>query len=172
MRPINWPAVFEPFDECEPRPGLNPEYVPLVDRLVGEPLSKEEIAEIESRGLSDPNRWVIPSRPLPKSYLSFLAWSNGGIFIEGDREFAILGAEELREYLLTYELPATMAGSVPFATDGHGGFYLIDMRNEANEGGEHPILHALVDRFTYDDAEIVATAFPELFLPTLLACEV
>ena len=165
MSDFNWSHHLSKFDECEPRPGLNPEYVPLVDRLIGEPLSKEEITEIESRGLSDPNHWVVPSRPLPKSYLSFLAWSNGGIFIEGDREFAMLGAEELREYMLTYELPATMAGSVPFATDGHGGFYLIDMRSEPNEGGEFPILHAHADRFTYDDAEIVATAFPELFLP-------
>ena len=163
MSPNEWRQCVATFDDRDTRPGLNPEYVPLVDRLIGEPLSKEELAEIAARGLSEPNHWVMPSRPLPQSYLSFLAWSNGGLFVKGEREYAMLGAEELRDYLLTYELPATMAGSVPFTTDGHGGFYLIDMRNEANSEGEYPILHAHADRFTYDDAEIAAESFPELF---------
>ncbi len=97
------------------------------------------------------------------SYLAFLAWSNGGLFIEGDREFAMLGAEELRDYLLTYELPFMMTGTVPVGTDGQGGLYLIDLRNAADSNGEYPILHTLADRLTFDDAEPIASAFPDLF---------
>ena len=163
MADPNWSHVFAGFDEVDPRPGLNAEYVPLVDRLIAAPLSPEEKSEIETRGLSDSAMWVLPSRPLPVSYLSFLAWSNGGLFINGDREFAMLGGEELREYLLTYELPATMPGAIPIGADGLGGLYLIDSRKDMNGQGEYPILHVHADRFTYDDAASVATRFIDLF---------
>jgi hypothetical protein len=160
---INGPQVFAGFDEVDKRPGLNAEYVPLVDRLIAEPLSPEEKLEIETRGTSDPVHWVLPTRPLPKSYLSFLAWSNGGLFIKGNTEFAMLGGEELREYLLTYELPATMPGAVAVGADGLGGLYLIDTRKLADANGEYPILHVHAGRFTYDDAEVVAAQFVDLF---------
>jgi hypothetical protein len=159
----NWSDVFAGYDEADPRPGLSAEYVPLVDRLIADPLSPDEKVEIETRGLSDPEQWVLPGRPLPSAYLSFLARSNGGLFLRGEREFAMLGGEELREYLLTYELPATMPGAVPIGADGFGGLYLIDTRNDADPDGEYPILHVDADRFTYDDAEVVATKFVGLF---------
>ena len=160
---IEWKSRFADYDECDPKPGLNAEYIPLVDRLIADALSPEEKLEIDLRSTSDTNRWVLPARPLPNSYLSFLAWSNGGWFAKGERELAMLGGEELREYLTTYELPAAMQGAIAIATDGIGGLYLIDMRLEPDANGEYPILHVLADRFTYDDAEIVAATFPELF---------
>lgn len=162
MAQVRWPDVFIGYDVCEPKPGLNPEYVPLVDRLIGEPLNDDERKEITERELSDPVNWQMPSRPLPESYLSFLAWSNGGLFIKGDREFAMFGAEELREYLLTYELPARCPNAVAFAADGLGGLLAFDMRADA-VNGEYPILHFTADEYEFVAATHVAESFPSLF---------
>ena len=162
MAPIDWPGVFDGFDVCEPNPGLNPEYVPLVDRLIAEPLNDEERKEIAEREMSDPATWQMPSKPLPESYLSFLAWSNGGHFIQGDREFAMFGAEELREYLITYEFPARCPNAVAFAADGLGGLYVFDLRREALNG-EYPICHFAPDHFSFHDSDPVAVSFPKLF---------
>ncbi|MFO0938845.1 MAG: SMI1/KNR4 family protein [Gemmataceae bacterium] len=159
----DWPRLFSRYEIQDTRPGLNPDYIPLVDRLIAEPLSNDERAEIESRATSDPQNWVMPSRPLPPSYLSLLAWSNGGLFVDGEQEFDLLGAQELREYLLQYEFPANLPGAVPFASDGNGGFYFIDTRNECTSNGEYPILHCRAGRYTFDDAEAVADSFPACF---------
>lgn len=162
MASIDWPGLFNGYDVCEPNPGLNPEYVPLVDRLIAEPLSDEERKEIAERELSDPATWQLPAKPLPESYLSFLAWSNGGLFVKGDREFAMFGAEELREYLITYELPARCPNAVAFAADGLGGLLAFDMRADA-VNGEYPILHFTADEFDFEAATRIAESFPSLF---------
>jgi hypothetical protein len=162
MTSVIWPSEFEEYDICEPNPGLNPEYIPLVNRLIAEPLNDEERNEIAERETTDHATWQMPSRPLPESYLSFLAWSNGGLFIKGEREFAMFGAEELREYLLTYELPAHCPQAVAFAADGLGGLFAFDMRAEAL-AGEYPILHFPADECDFVAATRIADSFPRLF---------
>lgn len=162
MTPVHWPGLLEAYDVCESKPGLNPDYIPLVDRLIAEPLNDEEQKEIAERESSDPGEWQMPTRPLPESYLSFLAWSNGGLFIKGDREFAMFGAEELREYLITYELPARCPNAIAFAADGLGGLLAFDMRAEA-VNGEYPVLHFTADQYDFVAATRIAESFPGLF---------
>lgn len=162
MTPVDWPSLFNGYDICEVNAPLNPEYVPLVDRLIAEPLNDEERKEIAERESSDPATWQMPTKPLPESYLSFLAWSNGGLFIKGEREFALFGAEELREYLITYELPARCPNAVAFAADGLGGLLAFDMRANA-VNGEYPILHFTADEYDFVAATRIAESFPGLF---------
>lgn len=162
MTPIDWLNLFDGYDVCESKAGLNPEYVPLVYRLITEPLNDDERKEITERESSDPATWQMPARPLPQSYLSFLAWSNGGLFIKDEREFAMFGAEELREYLITYELPARCPNAVAFAADGVGGLLAFDMRADA-VNGEYPILHFTADEYDFVAATRIAESFPSLF---------
>ncbi|MGE0610159.1 MAG: SMI1/KNR4 family protein [Pirellulales bacterium] len=79
----------------------------------------------------------MPDRPLPESYLSFLSWSNGGEFRQGQRwmQFFPLFDERhgVRAIMLAYELPQCMPGALPFAANGGGTFYLFDMRQPSKE---------------------------------------
>jgi hypothetical protein len=143
------------FDEAHPEPGLPAHFLTddvLVSYLSAPPTASE-VAEVKGRSPHlDPTGWAMPARPLPASYRTFLGRSNGGLFVVGDREFHMLKAEELREYLFLYELPATMPGAVPFALDGAGGFYLFDTRDPPDESGEYPVLWANGGSLTYDAA--------------------
>src|SRR4051812_47256691 len=101
MTPINWASVF---DHAERNPPLAADLIPAVSASVTAPLDKDEEAAVVGERGPDPGLWKFPTRALPASYLSFLAWSNGGFFLSGDREFQMLAAEELREYMLTYRV--------------------------------------------------------------------
>ena len=92
----------------------------------------------------DPRQWQFPSRPLPSSYLSFLGWSNGGEFVNGDRQIGFFSTADLREFLLSYHVPQYMPGSQPIAFDGGGCFYLLDMRDEPDDG-EYPVLFVALE---------------------------
>src|SRR5438874_13679548 len=123
MTPTDWAAVF---DHADRNPPLAADLLPAVSASVSAPLDEGEEAAVRAENGPDPGFWKFPTRPLPASYLSFLAWSNGGSFLTGDREFQMLAAEELREYMLNYRVPFHLPGAVPFALDGEGGVYLFD----------------------------------------------
>jgi hypothetical protein len=151
---MKWDEVF---DESHP---VKPATAAVIARFVSsanKPLSSKDIAAI-TRAQSnpfpksdplhaafrpfDPSRWVIPSRPLPESYLDFLKWSNGGEFRSGERLFQFFPAQSaahgVRAMLLAYHVPQYMPAALPFAFDGSGTFYLFDMRDPAI-AGEYPI---------------------------------
>jgi hypothetical protein len=162
---VNWNALF---DEAYPEPGVPPTYLAdnIIEQVVFGPLSEAELKEVRGRhGPDDPDpaTWSFPTRPFPPSYRSFLAWSNGGTFVTGEREFQMLMAQELREYLLLYDVPGLMPGAVPFGLNGAGGFYLFDMRNQPDGQGEYPILFAATDHLIYDDAVALGHSLPDVF---------
>jgi hypothetical protein len=170
---IRWPAVFA---TAHPRPGVSEQDLAAALADLRRPLSEEEADQIGRsqtnpfpRGDSlhaswrpfDPHRWRLPDRPLPPSYLSFLRWSDGGAFFNGDRRFdPFLPCGELREYLLGNHIPQYMPGALPFAFDGGGRFYLFDMRNEPVRG-EYPVLYVGAGNLGYEDAVLVAASFIE-----------
>jgi len=158
MTPIDWAAIFEHGDRRAPLPeGL----LTAVSASVTTPLDPEEVRALAAENAPDPGRWEFPAHPLPASYLAFLAWSNGGGFVNGDREFQMLAAEELREYMLTYRLPYHLPGTVPFALDGEGGFYLFDLRHPPDAAGESPVLYAGTGGLGFDSAVEVGRSFVE-----------
>lgn len=114
---------------------------------IGQPLAPAELDDIngtKSR-FTKPETWIIPNSPLPSSYLSFLRWSNGGEFRNGDRLlqfFPILDPiHGVRAMLLAYQVPYTHPGILPFAFNGGGIFYAFDMRYRPTNG-EYPIVAA------------------------------
>ena len=101
-----------------------------------------------------------PPGAFPASYLEFLQWSNGGIFVKDGATYQILGTHEVREYLLIYHLPQYVPGAVPWAMDGSGGPYCFDMREKPTEG-EYPIIlqESGALSWNHDEFRILATSF-------------
>jgi SMI1 / KNR4 family (SUKH-1) len=154
---IDWSSMF---DEAFPAAGASVADLERFVATVGQPLSAGEVNGInqgqqnpfpqsdpsyESWRPFDPSLWTVPDRPLPPSYLAFLAWSNGGEFRTGERLFQFFPAIDpghgVRAMLLAYHLPQYMPGALPFAFDGAGTFYLFDMR-QAAQRGEYPVVQA------------------------------
>jgi hypothetical protein len=153
---IDWSSVF---DEAYPVAGATAADLDRFQATVGKPLSASEIKWINQQQQNpfpkgdplraswqphDPSLWVIPDRPLPPSYLSFLGWSNGGQFRTGRRWFdpffpALDKVHGVRAMLVAYFLPQWLPGALPFAFDGGGTFYLFDMRRAARRG-EYPVV--------------------------------
>lgn len=170
---VRWSSVFK---RCYRANGATREDIQAIFSLLAMPLSEEEVASINSSQTNpfpktdplyntykpqDAARWVLPTKPLPPSYLAFLCWSNGGSFFNDDRSFdPFFSAAKIRGYLLGYHVPQYMPGAMPFAFDGGGRFYLFDMRLDP-VGGEYPILFVGSGNLNYDDAVLVAPSFPD-----------
>jgi hypothetical protein len=148
------------FDHADRNPPLDPDLRDAVSGSVMAPLDTDEVAAITAAG-GNPDGWHFPTRPLPASYLDFLCWSNGGFFLNGDREFQMLSAEELRPYLIDYRVPYFLPGVVPFALDGSGGFYLFDLQSPPDSAGEYPILFVRSGNLATGEVVAVAASFPE-----------
>jgi hypothetical protein len=173
MASIEWSKLFSTHYAVE---GATDEEVQALVASLSTPVSDEEAAAINASQsnpfpASDPlhdsylpfdaRKWRPPEQPLPATYLSFLRFSNGGSFFNGDRRFdPFFPSDRIREYLLGYHVPQYMPGAVPFAFDGGGCFYLIDMRQAPVEG-EYPILFVGSGNLQFDDAVLVATSFAD-----------
>ena len=160
MNRTDWGSLFE---EVHPESGASEAEISHLIEDVTRPLSPAEIEEMNRKlvdvaerfkrmdprgGASnvvariDPSKWELPQGSLPESYLAFLRWSNGGSFRSGEKWFdPVFRTDEVRGYLLGYDLPEWMPGALPFAFDGAGTFYVFDMRGPPRNG-EYPILVA------------------------------
>ena len=154
---MDWASVF---DEAYPQPGATDAVIEQFIAEVARPMSAAEIREVNEGQRNpfpashplhsawrpfDASTWVIPSRSLPRSYLSLLRWADGGEFRTGERWFQFvpaLGAQHgVRAMMRAYRFPQYMPGAVPIAFNGGGTFYLLDMRRPALEG-EYPVVCA------------------------------
>jgi hypothetical protein len=178
MGAINWEKVFE---EAAPEAGASAAELAELAAGFAFPLSGDEVSEIVRRQRNpflrrdplyrswkpiDPRPWRLPARKLPRSYLGWLRWSNGGLFRNGEREFGFFPALDskagVRAMLLAYEFPEYMPGALPFALNGGGTFYVFDMRKPAVRG-EYPIFCAYAGNLGFGRGEGARVA------PTLLA---
>jgi len=65
---------------------------------------------------------------MPDDVLSFYRWCNGGEFAIGQRRFRpIFKMHEIRHYMIEYAVPHFMPTCVPFALDGKGNCYFLDL---------------------------------------------
>lgn len=154
---MDWASVF---DEAHPQPGATDAVIEQFIAEVARPMSAAEIREVNAEQCNpfpksdeihsawrpfDASAWVIPSSPLPPSYLSLLRWADGGEFRTGERWFQFfptLDAKHgVRAMMVAYQLPQYMPGAVPVAFNGGGTFYLLDMRRPA-VGDEYPVVCA------------------------------
>ncbi len=149
---IEWSQVFE--DAC-PKPGASEEEIEAFLAGLARPLSRREVAEVNRWNTNpfppadplhatwqpfDAAAWQMPNRYVPESYLSFLRYSNGGHFRNGDRLFQMYGTG-LRQMMLDRCIPEYMPLALPFAFNGGGVMYMFDMRQPA-VNGEYPIICA------------------------------
>lgn len=173
----NWAAVF---DVAQRKPPATTEELSRLEDDLRRPLSDVEIdyivrSQANPWPVSDPYHqswipvspvgWQMPARPLPASFLSFLAWSNGACVVRARMEFGFLGTNEIREYLLDYHLPQYMPMTVPLGLDGSGNFALLDVRRPM-VNGEYSILVAAAGNLGFEDARRAADTFEQFCLRT------
>lgn len=81
----------------------------------------------------------MPQYPLPPSYLDLLRCCDG--IDTGDaRNIQCFELDDVRNMMLSYEVPYYWPLALPFAFDGGGVFFAFDMRNPPDESGEFPIV--------------------------------
>jgi len=167
------------FDSSEKEDGASSQLIAKFQRTALQPLSTKEVAAVMASQQNpfpkndplhsaykpfDARKWEIPTFAFPKSYLSFLEWSNGGTFTKGGREFGFFPVNDarcgVRAMMLAYHIPEYMNQAVPFAFDGAGTFYLFDMR-EPPLDDEFPIVmaHAGSLGWDEDDYQTIAESF-------------
>jgi hypothetical protein len=173
---MDWASVF---DEVHPEPGASDAVIAQFVAEIDRPVSAAEIREVNAGQTNplpaadplhaawrpfDAAAWVMPDWPLPAAYLSLLRWSNGGECRTGERLFQFFPALDpkhgVRAMMLGYHIPEYMPGAVPFAFDGCGTFYLLDVRRPA-VGREYPIVsaHAAYLGWEEDACDEVADSF-------------
>jgi hypothetical protein len=143
--PIAWGLVF---DEIYRLPGASAEKLAMLEATLAAPVSDAEAEELLSGSVpawEDPRSWPLPRERLPRSYLSLLAWSDGGEFRTGERWFQFLPSTDprhgVRAILLDYHVPMYMPGVLPIAFNGGGVMYFLDLRQPTRDC-EPPILCA------------------------------
>lgn len=143
--PIAWGLVFH---EIYGMPGASAEKLATLEATFAAPVSDAEAEELLSHivpARQDPRSWPLPTGRLPPSYLSLLAWSDGGEFRTGERWFQFLPSIDpvhgVRATLLDYHVPMYMPGVLPIAFNGGGVIYFLDLRQPTPDG-ETPILCA------------------------------
>lgn len=165
-QPTDWRTLFDQvFEQTEPANAS------AIDAVLA-PLSPPEIAAVAAELRNpwpptspyfasykplDPSKWTLPRPPLPPSYLSFLAWSDGASWQTGEREFSCFGCKHLREYLLHYHFPEYMHGALPIGLDGGGVFGVFDLRT----GPSDAVWAIGSGNLGWEDATKVANNFVE-----------
>ncbi len=168
----DWAALFE---QTELSPGATSEQIQSLVASISEPVTETEAREIIARQRNpfpetdtlfaafqpfDPRKWTFPNRPLPKTYLEFLQWSDGPWCANGSREFGFFSTADVRTMMIEYEVPQYMPMALPFAFNGGGVFYLLDLREDPVEG-EYPVVVAAAGNLDWDSAPRIASDFVE-----------
>lgn len=175
---FDWTSLF---DEVHVQSGATEGEISLLVDDATRPLSLAEIEQTNAKlmGLAqslkradfggawdvvtkiDPSKWQMPRGALPVMYLGFLKWSNGGSFRTGEKWFdPMFRTNEVRGYLIGYDLPEWMPGVLPFAFDGGGTFYVFDMRRPPCDG-EYPILVAHAGNLGFHGSRQIGSSFLE-----------
>jgi hypothetical protein len=137
---VDWATVFAEVNRKEG--GLDPQALAAALAGIQRPFERDEIEEmlaIEPEIDSLQNSLAQVEDRWPGSWLSFLNWSNGGDFINGDRGFQdMFSVDQVREYTTCYGVAAFLPGAIPFAMDGGGCLYMFDTREAPISGvGSH-----------------------------------
>lgn len=91
-------------------------------------------SEVKDDELKELYRWIeknkFPQKSLPYDYISLMHESNGGIYMNGEREYQFLSLKEVTEYYEAYMFSEYMPYAYPFAMDGCGNFYVFNLRTD------------------------------------------
>ncbi|WP_010243273.1 SMI1/KNR4 family protein [Acetivibrio cellulolyticus] len=151
-----WDKAFE--KEYSKNPATTQQEFQVFLNTWNDDITDKELAEIDERLQSNACNWRFPKRNFPESYISFLQYSNGGEFENGDKYFQFFNIFEIRDINIAYHIPKYMEFAVSFAMDGNGNHYLFDMRHPP-QSGEYPILAASSGNLGYDDCRLIGNSF-------------
>lgn len=126
---------------------------------------KKIFKELDERFCEDyqEDKYGLPNRKFPDSYLHFLTYANGGIFLHGEREFSIFSIEEAKSSTIDHQLPYYMPGAACFAEDVDGNCVIFDMRKDSVDD-EYPIYvvsHGSLG-WGYEEAAYLGHSFDEV----------
>jgi hypothetical protein len=125
----DWTRLFE---VTRREPALAPLEARRQIEQLSAPLSASELAELAGV-VGCPEEALRTQNPVaqhgfPEELLDLYRWCDGGDLTVGDRRFEpLLRLGEIREYLLAYGVIHWLPGCIPFAMDGGGCFYLLDV---------------------------------------------
>ena len=71
-----------------------------------------------------------PVCDLPDLFIKLFKESNGGDFTTGEREYQLLSIDEAIQTYESYNFAIYMPFAFPFAMDGCGNFYILNMRSK------------------------------------------
>ena len=172
------PSLIQ-FDYVEQNAGASELEIQVFTESVFNPLTQAEIDRINRSQQNpfpkndryydlyhpfDPSVWILPKGKLCGDFFTFMKWSNGGAFYLGERIIQLFALEEIRGFMLAYNIPEYMPKALPFAFNGGGRFYLFDMRNKSNNG-EYPIVCAPAGGLGWseDSFRVVSSTFQGVF---------
>jgi hypothetical protein len=175
---MNWNNAFV---DARCQLGAAPAVIDEFIESVCAPLTQTEMQELTEehrRALGggafdpvfDPSIWKLPCRAFPATYLELLRHSNGGFFRGRYRDLdPLFSTFEVRDYMLAYSVPHWLPETLPFAFDGGGGFYLLDLRSPSTDD-EYPIIWSHACNLSFEDARLLGPSFRE-FIETGLGPE-
>lgn len=98
-------------------------------------IQKEE--SISEKKLNSLYEWLkiekFPNIHLCNEYIGFLKESNGGDFLNGNREYQWFLSREVKDSYYAYKFDVYMPFAFPFASDGNCNFYIFNLRSQDNK---------------------------------------
>lgn len=109
---------YDQFPFWEKNPGLTE---PAAEDYFARPFSEQEFAEFPAinslyrQGKMLEAFPVPPQLRLPAEHQELLAYSNGGVILNGEREFSYFGPEDIRGFYIRYGFPFEPRRCCPLA---------------------------------------------------------
>ncbi|HEX8326679.1 MAG TPA: hypothetical protein VF629_04000 [Hymenobacter sp.] len=117
---------YEQFTFWETNPG-RPQ--PVAKDYFARPFSEPEFADFPAIDSLYPQGKTAAAFPvpvqlrLPAEYEELLAYSDGGVILNGEREFSYFVPEDIRDYYISYGFPIWAPALLPIGLNGGGVFY-------------------------------------------------
>lgn len=142
---------YDSFTFWETNPGLTE---PVAADYFARPFSEPEFADfpaIDSLYPQGKTAAVFPvpeQLQLPAEYQELLAYSNGGVILNGEREFSYFMPEDIRGFYIRYGFPIWAPALLPIGLNGGGVFYAYDFQ----QPGKPPIVAVAAGDIGYEGA--------------------
>ncbi len=112
----------------------------------------------------DSNGYKVPSElTLCTELRELLEHSNGGLIVNGDREFGYFSLQDIRYYYFAYGFPKWAPHLLPIAFNGGGVFYCYDFRNPSSI----KIAAAESNNLDYENTVILGKTLKEVLSKTV-----
>jgi hypothetical protein len=152
---------YEQFTFWETNPGLNE---PVAADYFARPFSALEFDDFPDIDSLYPQGKTTKAFPvpaplqLPADYQELLVYSNGGVILNGEREFSYFVPEDIRGFYIRYGFPIWAPALLPIGLNGGGIFYAYDFR----QPGPPPIVAIAAGNIGYEGAVLLGRNLAEM----------